>query len=214
MGFARRNFSFLLVTLALALSSNSLAQNSRSTPAPPAVDLQGTLAKVDQTAQAAALDIAKLRIDKWKADANDKRQAQSNADSLERNMTTALPALTSGVRSAPQDFSANFKLYRNLNALYDVFKTLAESAGAFGSKQEFESLAPYAEYFDQHRRSLADYMENLASSKDAELNRLRSQARTAQAAPITPKKVIIDDDQPAPKKKATKKKPPAPTTPQ
>ena len=121
--------------------------------------------------------------------------------------------MTTAVRTAPQDLAAKFKLYRNLNALYDVFKTLAESAGAFGSKQELESLAPYAESFDQHRRSLADYMENLAASKDAELNRLRTQART-QPAPAAPKKVIIDDDQPAPKKKAVKKKAPAPTTPQ
>jgi hypothetical protein len=182
----------------------------------PAVDLQSTLAKVDQGAQAAALDIAKLRIDKWKADSSEKRLAQSNAESLQRNMTAALPTLTAAVRTAPQDVAANFKLYRNLSALNDVLKSLTESAGAFGPKQDFETLAQYAQSFDDYRRTLGDYVENLAAGKEAELNRLRSQVRAAQSAPAPPpKKVIVDDDQPAPKKKTTKKKPaPPPSNPQ
>jgi hypothetical protein len=187
--------------------------------APPiTIDLQNTLAKVDQSAQAAAMDIAKLRIDKWKADSGEKRQAQSNAESLQRNMTAALPTLTSAVRTAPQDVAANFKLYRNLSALNDVLKSLTESAGAFGPKQDFESLAQYAQTFDDYRRTLGDYVENLAAAKETELNRLRSQVRAAQSTPAPPpKKVIVDDDQPAPKKKATKKKPvpvPPPANPQ
>jgi hypothetical protein len=183
--------------------------------APIAVDLQSTLAKIDQSAQSAALDIAKLRVDKWKADSSEKRQAQSNAESLQRNMTAALPTLTSAVRAAPQDVAANFKLYRNLSALNDVLKSLTESAGAFGPKQDFETLAQYTQSFDDYRRTLGDYVENLAATKEAELNRLRSQVRAAQSAPAPPpKKVIVDDDQPAPKKKAnTKKKPATPQTP-
>jgi hypothetical protein len=181
--------------------------------------VQNTLAKIDQTAQAAALDIAKLRVEKWKTDSKNKQQAQSDADSIQRNVTAALPTLTSGVRSAPQDIAANFKLYRNLNALYDVLKSLTESAGAFGPKQDFESLAEYTQSFDEYRRSMGDYMENLASAKETELNRLRSQARALQTPAPPPKKVIIDDDEASPKKKSTKKKPatappPNPSNPQ
>src|SRR5437899_10752157 len=118
-----------LLTFLIASASLHAQQNSPSAAqgTPVAVDVQNILAKIDQTAQAAALDIAKLRIEKWKTDSKDKQQAQSNADSLQRNMTAALPTLTAGVRSAPQDFAANFKLYRNLNALYDVLKSLTES---------------------------------------------------------------------------------------
>jgi hypothetical protein len=208
----------LLVATVLAISPISLSAQAaqQSTQAGPiAVDLQNTLAKIDQTAQAASLDIARLRIEKWKTDSKDKQQLLSNADSLQRNMTTALPTLTAAVRSAPQDVAANFKLYRNLGALNDVLRSLAESAGAVGPKQEFESLAQYGQAFDEYRRSLGDYMENLAVAKEAELNRLRTQVRATQAAPApAPRKVIIDDDQPAPKKKTTtKKKPATPTAP-
>jgi hypothetical protein len=208
----------LLVATLIAINANVLsAQAAQQTTqaAPIAADLQSTLAKIDQTAQAAALDVARLRIEKWKTDSRDKQQLQSSADSLQRNMTTALPTLTAAVRNAPQDVAANFKLYRNLSALDDVLRTLAESAGSIGPKQEFELLAQYGQAFDEYRRTLGDYVENLAVAKEAELNRLHTQIRAAQSGPApAPKKVIIDDDQPAPKKKNnTKKKPAAPTTP-
>jgi hypothetical protein len=172
---------------------------------PNGTDLVGLLSKIDQTAQAASIDVARLRIEKWKADSSDKQQAQSNADSVQRNMTAALPGMTGAVRTSPQDFAATFKLYRNLNALYDVMKTLTEASAAFGAKQDFQTLAPYTDSIDGYRRSLADYMETLAASKDAELARLRSQAKTQAAAP--PKKTIIDDNEPATKKTAKKKAP-------
>src|SRR5437879_6356027 len=152
--------STLLVATLMAISNLLSAQAAQPTTqaGPIAVDLQNTLAKIDQTAQAAALDVAKLRIEKWKADSRDKQQLQANADSLQRNITTALPTLTAAVRSAPQDVAANFKLYRNLNALNDVLRTLTESAGAIGPKQDFQALAEYGQAFDECRRSLGDYM--------------------------------------------------------
>jgi hypothetical protein len=119
-------------------------------------------------------------------------------------MTAALPSLTGAVRSSPQDLAANFKLYRNLSALSDVLNTLAESAGAFGPKQEFESLAEYASRIDQSRRSLGDYLEVLTAAKEAELARLRSGA-PATATPSRPKRIIVDNE-PDPKPKAKKRK--------
>src|SRR3954468_9733335 len=120
------------------------------------LDVHGVLAKIDETAQSAALDISKLRIEKWKADSGDKQQAQANADSVQRNLTAALPGMTAAVRNTPQDLAANFKLYRNLNALYDVMKTLTEGAAALGPKQDYQTLAQYADAIDGYRRSLAD----------------------------------------------------------
>ena len=43
--------------------------------------------------------------------------------------------------SAPEDLAASFKLYRNLDALYDVFGQVVEAAGAFGSKDEYQNLS-------------------------------------------------------------------------
>jgi hypothetical protein len=207
-------FWWIVAACLLAYSWQHLAAQTVPAQAAPmanVADVSGLLSKIDQTSQAASLDIAKLRIEKWKADSSDKQQAQANADSVQRNMTAALPGMITAVRTSPQDLAATFKLYRNLNALYDVMKTLTEASAAFGPKQDYQSLAQYADAIDGYRRNLADYMETLAASKDAELVRLRSQAKAAQAAAVPAKKVVIDDNAPA--KKSAKKKTTKPAQP-
>jgi len=170
------------------------------------------LDRLQTAASQAALDIGRLRIDKWKADGESKRQAQSNADSVQRNLTSALPGLIEVVRSAPQDLSAEFKLYRNLNALSDVMGTLTELAGAFGPKSDYEALREQFQVIASVQRDLGDALELLTASTQSELTQLRSQAqaRAQQQAAVAappPKKVVVDDTEPCPKTVRKKKKP-------
>jgi hypothetical protein len=169
--------------------------------------LNTLLLQLDQASRGATAELARLRIDKWKTGGDVKQQSQANVDSLQRNLTTALPEIENKVRQAPQDMSANFKLYRNLNALYDVFASVAESAGAFGPKEQYEALAQQASTFDQVRRSVADRLEQLAVAKEMELARLRNltKAQTQPQAQQGPKKIIVDDNEPV--RKPKKKKP-------
>ena len=99
------------------------------------------LGQLQQVAQQTAADLGKLRIDKWKTDSANKQQTQSNAQSLQRNLTAALPEIIQKVQAAPQDLAPSFKLYRNLNVVYDVLTSTAENAGAFGPKEQYEPLA-------------------------------------------------------------------------
>ena len=162
-----------------------------------------------QTASSATDEaISRLRIEKWKADGNSKQQAESNAESIQRNLKSALPGIMANVRSAPQDVGAEFKLYRNLNALYDVMSSLTESAGAFGPKSDYEGLAQQLETIDSVRRNLGDSLEHLTSSTQSQLDQLRTQVRTLQAQANTPppKKTVVDDTEPAKKSTSAQKK--------
>jgi hypothetical protein len=200
-----------------SLSSVALGQTATSPAASPSTRASGAsispvFADLDrlQTASSRAnLDLAHMRIEKWKADSDSKQQAQRNADSVQRNLTTALPALIDNVRSAPQNVNAEFKLYRNLNALYDVFASLTESAGAFGPRSDYDALTQQLGVIDSVRRNLGDELERLTSSTQLELNQLRTQVRTLkqQAAATPPKKAIVDDTEPAKKTASHKKKP-------
>ena len=175
------------------------------------VSVSADLDRLQDAASQATLDLGRLRIDKWKADGESKRQAQANADSVQRNLASALPGLIDAVRSAPQDLSAEFKLYRNLNALYDVFASLTEATGAFGPKDDYQALGQQLETIDSVRRKFGDALEQLTSSTQAELSQLRIQIRTYQQAAVAappPKKVVVDDTEP-PKKTTHKKKKPA-----
>jgi hypothetical protein len=176
-----------------------------------ASDASAALNSLEQAARNSVGDLSHLRPEKWKADGNTKKQSQADSESLQRNMGSALPELIAAVRSNPQNLNANFKLYRNLNVLFDVFSRFAETVGAFDSKEDFEMISKDLDGIDSARRALADRLDVLTSSAESELAQMRQQKQAAQAAATTapPKKIVIDDSEPAKpaKKKAAPKKP-------
>ena len=204
-----------IFALVLLWPGAMMAQDSSETaPAPqPLVpyasvnELNGILAQIKQTAQNIQADLEKTRIDRWKTDSSTKRQTQANVESIRRNLQSALPDTITQLNNSPEDLAASFKLYRNLDALYDVFGSVVESAGAFGSKDEFQDLSNDMSGLENARRSFGERVQKLTSAKEEELARLRVQVKTLQAAPPPPpKKIIVDDTEPPPKKPAPKKK--------
>ena len=190
----------------------ALAQGTAGSSAPVAYssvnELNGILGSLKTTATAMQTDVQSMRIEKWKTDASNKRQTQANVDSIRRNLQSALPEIMAQVSASPEDLAASFKLYRNLDALYDVFGSVVENAGAFGSKDEFQSLSNDMNGIESARRSFGERMQKLASAKEDELTRLRSQVKTLSAAvpPPPPKKIVVDDDEAAPKKPQPRKR--------
>jgi hypothetical protein len=196
-----------------------LSLTAQSAPAGPPVpyasvsQLNAILGPLQQASESAQADLSRLRIEKWKVDSGAKKQTLANVDSIKRNLQSALPEIISQVQSSPEDLSATFKLYRNLDALYDVFGGVTESVGAFGSKDEFQALSNDLNAIERSRRSLGERLENLTASKEAELAQLRTQIKALQAAPPPPPKKIVVDDNETPKKPVAKKKKPVPKPP-
>ena len=199
-------------------SSGPSAQGTEPVSYASVSQLNGLLAQLEATSKNTQADLVKLRIEHWKTDNTYKKQALGDVDSIQRNLQGALPEIISQLRAAPEDLTATFKLYRNLDALNSVLGTVVEGAGAFGSKDDLQSLSNDLNGFEGTRKQIAERIESLSSAKEAEIVRLRTELKTAQAAvPVEPpKKIVVDDNEP-PKKPAVKKKPaakptPAPTT--
>ena len=218
--FLTMNLKTLLSSLVFFLCLTTLLP-AQTQGAPAAVpytsvsELNAILGPLQSAAQATQADLSKLRIERWKMDSGYKKQALANVDSLKRNLQGALPEIITQVQSAPEDMSATFKLYRNLDALYDVLGSVAETAGAFGSKDEYQSLSNDLNALERARHDLGERMQNLTASKEAELSQLRNQVRTLQATapPPAPKKIVVDDNEPAKPVKKKVPRPPKPTTP-
>jgi hypothetical protein len=209
---------FVLFTFMLLIAVGASAQIANPAPSPdPSAPVASTstpspemtrdltaygqmLGQLQQAAQQTASDLGKLKIDKWKADGSIKQESQSNATSLQRNLTAALPELIQKAQAAPQEFAPSFRLYRNLNVVYDVFALTAENAGAFGPKDQYEPLAADARTLDQIRRQMADRLDWLAGIKDAQVKQLRQQLVAAQQPKPAPPK-----EEPTPAKKPAKK---------
>jgi hypothetical protein len=214
--------SIVIVVLpaATAYAQGASSASSSSGQQPPVAyasvsELNGILTQLQKTAQSMQADLGNTRIEKWKTGASTKQETLSNVQSIQRNLQSALPAIITELNNAPEDVGVSFKLYRNLDALYDVFGSVVESAGAFGPKEEFQNLSNDMTGLENARRAFGERMQKLAAGKEDELTRLRAQIKTLSAAPPPPpKKIVVDDTEPAKKpakKKVTKPKPPTPT---
>jgi hypothetical protein len=198
----------MMLWIANATAQITVVPQSNSAPVSYAsmTEVNGVLTELNQASETITGDLAKVRVEKWKADGDTKRQSLANLESVRRNLQTALPGMVSQLSTAPDSLSQTFKVYRNVGALYDVLANLAESAGAFGSKDEFQSLSNDASTVEKARRDLADRMDKLAAAKDTEIANLHTQVQALQAAmpPEPPKKIIVDDTE-KPKKPVKKK---------
>src|SRR5689334_7473514 len=191
------NLKLIRPPILIALLCCGLSLIAQSAPAGPPVpyasvsQLNAIIGPLQQASESAQADLSMLRIEKWKVDSGSKKQTLANVESIKRNLQSALPEIIGQVQSSPEDLSATFKLYRNLDALYDVFGSVAESAGAFGSKDEFQALSNDLGALERTRRSVADRMETLSGAKEAELGRLRAALQAAQSAASQPPKKVV-----------------------
>src|SRR5438552_15029076 len=103
--------------------------------------LNGMLGELEDASKRTQTDLMKLRIERWKTDGSYKKQALGKVDSIQRNLQGALPEMIAQLRNAPEDLPPTFKLYRNLDALYDVLRNVTEDAAAYGSKDDLQSLS-------------------------------------------------------------------------
>ena len=207
-------FLFTSMVVALAQSGPVAATSPNGGQGSPVsyvsvTQLNGMLSQLEAASKNTQADLVRLRIERWKADGSYKKQALGNVDSIQRNLQGALPEIIAQLRSAPEDLPVTFKLYRNLDALYDVLGSVAEGAGAFGPKDDLQALSNDLSTFEGTRRQLAERIESLSSAKEAEIARLRADLKTAQAMipAEPPKKIVVDDTEPP--KKPVKKKAPA-----
>ncbi len=203
-------FALPFVLMISAVAQTGPAATPASGSAPIDVQLANTLIQLQKAAEDANVALGRLRIDKWKTGRDQKQQTQQNVVALQKNLSAALPELLQNERNNPQDLTVNFKLYRNLSAVYDVLASVTESAGAFGPKDDYEALAQPVSVMDSVRRQLADRLESLSASKEAEISHLKAQIKLAAtpAVPATVKKIVVDDNESAHKTKKTKAKAP------
>ena len=204
----------LAVIVMLSLSLDLAAQTVRQPaparppqPAPQASDpnLNAIVRDLQQVSLTTTGDLGKLRIDKWKADGSEKQQMQRVTESLQRNITQAVPALISDLQAAPGSVSKAFKLYNNLTVVYEFLSSLSEAAGAYGKNEESDPLLNDASSLDQTRKKLSDYIDQSATALEAQVKKA-TPVKTAPAQNTQgPKKIVIDDSTPVTTKK--KKKP-------
>lgn len=132
-----------------------------------------------------------------------------------------MPGMIAAVRAAPNLLNAEFKLYRNLNALHEVFGTLVDATRVYGPRADFDALSQQMRTFESVRRKLAEGLEQLTADTQRNLDQLRTQIKTQQDQLATSEAATADArkqlelaqaelaKKSAPKKKTVAKKPAA-----
>ncbi len=198
----------LLLTVAL-FSALAFAQGAPQGSAPAgSMIVAMPLGQLNSTAQRTIEDLQRVRVDKWKTDNQTKSQTRDNIAAIQKNLQAALPGLVQAAQANPASVGAAVKLYRNVNVVYDVLASVAESAGAFGAKEDYQALGSDLANLDNIRRNMGHQVEQMASAQDAAYTRLVNQqkAQQAAAAAAPPKKTIVDDTEPVKKTAKSKKK--------
>src|SRR4051794_7044714 len=222
--FPMKSARAVTIVLMACLCLSAIAQQApvnpqAQAPAPSSAGLNTILLQVQKATSSANVNLGKLRIEKWKTDAQQKQQMQQVADSLQKNISNAVPGLISDVQTSRGGVLASFKLYHNLNVVYEFLSSMAEAAGAFGKREEYQPLEGDATALDTVRQNLSTYIEQAAGKMEAANRAAATNALQARQGPGTvvpgKKVVVIDEDTPPRKRpKSTKKKvstPPAQT---
>ena len=201
--------STAVLLLGLFSAAVAFGQTPSGAPSSPVsyssmTELNQLISNLQQASQSAQENLSHLRIEKWKTDSATKRQTESDTQSILRNLQNALPTMLTDLKNSPENLALTFKLYRNLDALYDVMTSLTESTGAFGGKDEYQALSNDLGNIESSRRAFAGRMDKLANAKESEIAQLRVDLQTARAA-APPKKTVVDDTEPEPKKPVHKK---------
>lgn len=196
---------FIWVSL-LAVQAATAAQ-----PQSGRTDLNSTLSELQRIASAANADIANLRIDKWGAGwkiwrgrgGQKKEDMEHVAASLQKNLTNAMPGLIRDVQTARGSLSSTFKLYHDVDVVFEYMGRLAEAAEVNGKKEEYQPLSDDVAAFETLRGRLSTYIEQAAASLES-TGKLPAMSAPAASAPgQLPKKIVVDD----PAAKKSKKKP-------
>jgi len=97
--------SLSLLPLCLAVSAQVISSNQPAPQGPVSYassnQLNTLLSQLEEASQAAQSDLAKMRVEKWKTDSGSKRQAEGNAESIQRNLRSALPEIIAELKASP-----------------------------------------------------------------------------------------------------------------
>lgn len=209
-----------LTIFVLILCLSAVAQQVPSSPAveresaAAPQELDAILADLQQWTQSAAHDLESLRIERWKTDSTQKSQMQKAITSLQRNLATIMPGPARDLRRTPGSASKAFKLYSNVNLVYEFLGSVTDAAGSFGRPEEYDPLAGETASLDKLRHRLSQYAEESAATLEASLQeakaeevRLQASVEAAQAAQAAAmRKLVVDDPAVAKKPKRAPKK--------
>jgi hypothetical protein len=161
--------------------------------------------------------IGELHIDRWKASTPIRTEAQTNLNSVQRDVQNTLPGLLATADAAPGSPAKVLPAYRNVEALYDVTLRLVVAARLAAPTNEMSALDQAIARLDDSRHALADQLQQDTDAQDKQILHLQAALKAVPPPPppapaLAPAKCPVTPTRK--KSTAAAKKPATPATPQ
>jgi hypothetical protein len=201
---ALRASIFLLALCApgMVLAAQTPTGNVQATPSAPVVRPTAPSATLQPSLDVLKQALADVSIDKWKASAAIRTEADSNLHSIQRDIQQTLPPLLDAADATPDSVAKTLPVFRNVDALYDVMLRLVAAARLAAPKEQMSALDQALAGISDARRSLGDQVQANAEAEETRVVRLQA-ALKAVPPPPPPSAPVACTPTPAKKKKAT-----------
>ena len=137
-----------------------------------------------------SLDILKtalgqLQINRWKASAPIRNEAETNIASIQRDVDSTLPTLLATADAEPDSPAKVLPVYRNIEALYDVMLRVDAAARLAAPTDQMSALDQALRHLDDARRAFGDQLQQTAVTQDIRIVHLQA-ALKAVPPPLPP----------------------------
>lgn len=185
---------FILAPMARAAAAQSnveMGPQSEAASLPPAFgeSLRPALAQVGSS-------VGQIHIDRWKLSRNWKAQLQSDADSIQQDLSHQLPALFEQAQASPTALDAQMRVMQNVDALYDVMVRLTMAANLTEKKTDAAMLDNALQRLESARKAASGQMLQAASLQGQQIVHLRMQVEGGQTGePVSTgmKTIVVDN---------------------
>ncbi|MGC1782137.1 MAG: hypothetical protein WA708_06440 [Acidobacteriaceae bacterium] len=179
----------------VGLPASSRAQSATQ---PPGAPVSPPISQVLQPAlEQAGSSLRQIQIDRWKLSRQWKAQIQSDASSIQQDLSMQLPALFQQAQASPALIGPQLSLLRNVDALYDVMVRVTTAANLSGGKSDAALLDSALQRLEQARKSAADSLLQSAALQDRQVMQLRAvvqaAARVEHESSEHPKTIVVDN---------------------
>lgn len=147
--------------------------------------------RVEASVQNLRASVQTLTPDQWKTSKDEKQELTAAQQSLQRNLSEAVPGLLQTWNRAPQNLSEAFRLYRDLDVVYQVTSRLAASAGQHAPTGQARTILASTDQLKQTLQQLGDYIQATAALQYTQVQQACAAAQPAPAP--APKSIVIND---------------------
>lgn len=156
------------------------------------IPVDGLHSALDQVVSA----LGQVETGRWKVSREWKRQLREDADSIQQDISSQLPALFAKAKAVPGQIGPQLAVMQNVDALYDVLVRVTTAANLAGGKSDAGVLESALQQLESSRKSVSAQIQQAAGTQDQRVVQLQAQAQQAieqSTAAVHAKTIIVDD---------------------